>query len=178
MAGDLPEEALEQAAAALRGALGTIGAFENPRREAAERSVAYNLAKIALDASGLVARVRADVAEEIARAIGRRERERSDEREDVAISLLLIAAADRGAEVAREHAVAPAESVVGAPTPTAATGGQDCPNCRRYGAPARVEHCGPGCHEAHTYMPPCELAVRALPEDEGARQEGLINVEE
>lgn len=64
----------------------------------------------------------------------------------------------------------PAESVVGAPTPAAATGGQDCPNCRRYGTPARVEHCGPGCHEAHTYVAPCELAGEALPEDEGTRQ--------
>lgn len=35
----------------------------------------------------------------------------------------------------------------------------DCSNCRRHGTPTRVQHCGPGCHEAHTYESPCALAV-------------------
>lgn len=28
--------------------------------------------------------------------------------------------------------------------------------CEEYGEPARVAVCGPACHEAHTYVPPCE----------------------
>ena len=37
--------------------------------------------------------------------------------------------------------------------------------CVKHGVPARVSVCGPACHEAHTYVPPCEQAPGEVRED-------------
>jgi hypothetical protein len=87
----------------------------------------------------LVARVRAQTAEDIAQAI-----------EALTGRAVCEWTRTEAAAAARDHAGQPAESVVAAPARSA------CPQCAEHGTPARVDACGPACHEAHTYIAPCE----------------------
>ncbi len=144
---------------------------------AARRMLEEDVAPKVVDA--LAARVRADVAEEIAQAI---EARRAGPGWGIWAQSM-----NSAAQVAREHAVAPAESVVGAPTQPAGPREQvgRCGDAMpslvdlrpRYFCSLPAGHlgwhrCDEGAEWTHG------APVGALPEDEGTRQEGLINVEE
>jgi hypothetical protein len=154
-----------------------------------------------------VARVRADVAEEIAKAIDR-ERDRASTGYPGAPHY--IGALRRAAGIAEEHAVAPAESVVGAPTPISAPSDVAAPRDaltdqdfegfneaikRARGPELFAQEGQPTCDAPHPLGGPAcqrggghDYQLRrvsggsegwvALPEDEGTRQEGLSNVEQ
>lgn len=103
----------------------------------------------------------AEAAEEIALALARlaaEQREQYSRKKTIGVDdqarehAIRFRTFTHAKEIAREHA-----------RPAAGTDQPRCPNCEKFGVPARVEHCGPGCHEAHTYVAPCEWARRRNP---------------